>query len=99
MGDLNQILEMVKQSTGTASDAIIGFSLEGNILLKWFGEQTGNTGITTAIAISAPFMLNDYALRLEQGASKFYRDYLLKELRTSYKNKFFMMPSPAEGRR
>lgn len=95
-GDLNQVLELVKQNTGATADAIIGFSLGGNVLLKWLGEQAGDAGITTAIAISVPFMLNDCALRLEQGASRFYRDYLLRKLRTSYKKKFVMTPSPLE---
>lgn len=62
--------------------AVVGFSLGGNVLLKWLGEQGAASDVLAAVAVSAPLQLNLCADRLDRGLSRFYRNALLTELKT-----------------
>jgi predicted alpha/beta-fold hydrolase len=61
--------------------AAVGFSLGGNVLLKWLGEQGREAELSAAVAVSAPMQLNICADRMDIGFSKVYRDRLLRELK------------------
>jgi predicted alpha/beta-fold hydrolase len=91
-GDLQWVIEHIEGITGKSIDAAIGFSLGGNVLLKWLGEQHQASALKTAVAISVPFQLNDCALRLQRGFSTLYRYYLLDKLRRSYKARLHLVP-------
>ncbi len=93
-GDLSTIVEHIKTKTDNYPYAVIGFSLGGNVLLKWLGETSHANPIKKAIAVSVPFKLYDAAIRLESGTSKIYREHLLKSLRATYRNKFKQIKSP-----
>jgi uncharacterized protein len=68
--------------------AAIGYSLGGNVLLKWLGETSDGYSLKAAIAISVPFELNKVARRIQQGFSKVYQWYFLKCLRERLFEKF-----------
>ena len=68
--------------------AAIGFSLGGNLLLKYLGEAGEESLLSAAMAVSVPFVLADAARRLEQGGSRLYQHYLLSRLKRSYRVKF-----------
>ena len=91
-GDLSQIINHIERTTNDGIGAAIGYSLGGNVLLKWLGEQQATSPLTTAIAVSVPFNLNDCALRLQKGISRLYRAYLLQRLRVSYKSRINTIP-------
>ncbi|MGD0958249.1 MAG: hydrolase [Methylomonas sp.] len=61
--------------------AAAGFSLGGNVLLKWLGEQGDNVKLFAAVAVSAPLQLDACATYLDQGFSRIYRNLLIKDLR------------------
>ncbi len=67
--------------------AAVGFSLGGNVLLKWLGEQGNAVKLFAAIAVSVPFVLSTCASKLDNGFSKVYRANLLKELKAYMTNK------------
>jgi predicted alpha/beta-fold hydrolase len=75
----------------------IGYSLGGNVLLKWLGE-TGESGIENplkaAVAVSIPFELAKTAEHLKKGFSRIYQWHLLRELSTSHHRKFKKIPKP-----
>lgn len=73
---------------------LVGFSLGGNLTLKYMGESGANTTIRAAVAVSIPFQLAACAQRLEQGFSRLYGRHLLKDLKQSYKTKFKTLKSP-----
>ena len=96
--DLDVVVRAIQERFPGKPLAIIGYSLGGNILLKWLGEQREAARIATAVAISVPFDLNQAALRLEHGLSRIYQQHLLKKLRGSARRKarFHPLPWPAE---
>ncbi len=59
----------------------VGFSLGGNVLLKWLGEQGARADLKAAVAVSVPLRLDLCAKRLNRGLSRLYRDRLLHELK------------------
>lgn len=93
-GDLSSIVEHIKNTTANYPYAVVGFSLGGNVLLKWLGETGESNPLKKAVAVSVPFRLHDAAERLQRGVSKIYREHLLKSLRKTYREKFKHIPSP-----
>ena len=94
--ELQTVTEHIRSSRGRAVHAIIGFSLGGNVLLKWLGEQGQAAGIRRAMAVSVPFLLNEAADRLDQGFSRFYQKHLLDSMKKKYREKFALMASPLQ---
>jgi len=92
-GDLDWVVRSLAR-TDRPMSAVVGFSLGGNQLLKWLGEQGAEAPVRTAVAVSVPFLLADAARRLEQGLSRLYQRHLLSRLRASYRRKFAALPSP-----
>jgi len=58
--------------------AAVGYSLGGNVLLKWLGETGEENPLRAATAISVPFELHKAAARIQHGFSRFYQWYLLR---------------------
>jgi predicted alpha/beta-fold hydrolase len=86
--DLNYIINLIKKREPDTKLAAIGYSLGGNILLKWLGETKGSNPLAAAIAISVPFELKKAALRLQHGFSRFYQWYLIRGARDRLLRKF-----------
>jgi predicted alpha/beta-fold hydrolase len=61
--------------------AAVGFSLGGNVLLKWLGEQGRALDLFGAAAVSVPMQLHLCADRMDSGFSRLYRNHLLHELK------------------
>ena len=85
--DLDYVMQQIRRRYPDRRIAVIGYSLGGNVLLKWLGEQGDRATATTAITLSVPFDLNSAALRLDQGLSRIYQRHLLQRLRESIKIK------------
>jgi predicted alpha/beta-fold hydrolase len=82
-GDLESIAALLRRRFPDRPLAAIGYSLGGNVLLKWLGRQAGASPLACAVAVSVPFELAHTAERLEQGFSRLYQRYLLAKLRRS----------------
>ncbi|MBT8118202.1 MAG: hydrolase [Gammaproteobacteria bacterium] len=95
-GDLATIVEHIRKLTGHYPYAAIGYSLGGNVLLKWLGETAEKNPLKKAVAVSVPFHLHDAAARLQLGVSRIYREHLLKSLRNTYIEKFKRIRSPID---
>lgn len=73
----------------------VGYSLGGNILLKWMGETGRKNPLLAAVAISVPFELHKAADRIQKGFSRFYQWYLLRCVQDRLTQKFqSIKPSP-----
>ncbi len=71
----------------------VGFSLGGNILLKWLGENSTQELLSAAVAVSVPFQLSSVADRLNQGFSRLYQKRLLNELHQHFLRKMQRHPN------
>jgi len=72
-GDLDFVVHLVKKRFPNAPLMVYGYSLGGNILLKWLGEKGEKASITSAAAVSAPFDLSSSANALNKGFRKFIK--------------------------
>jgi uncharacterized protein len=63
--------------------AAVGFSLGGNMLLKWLGETGEGSALKAAVAVSAPFDLAASAARVDDPGiwSTGYRNLFMRSLR------------------
>jgi predicted alpha/beta-fold hydrolase len=93
--DLAAVLAALAEDPEGAPRTAVGFSLGGNLLLKYLGEGRPELHIERAIAVSVPFVLRDAMLRLELGFSRIYRNHLMARLKRSLRRKFASRPMPA----
>lgn len=82
--DLEAVVEHLLARPGAASLALVGFSLGGNLLLKWLGERgaTLPARIRCAAAVSVPYDLGACSHALEASPlSRLYRRVLIGRLK------------------
>lgn len=79
--DISHTLAYLQQHFPQAKLHAVGYSLGGNVLVKYLGEQQGNSAIDRAVVVSAPLQLSACAKRLEKGFSTVYQWHLIKQLR------------------
>jgi len=79
--DIHFLYQTLRQHEPNTPMAVLGFSLGGNVLLKWLGEQGNQLDLFAAVAVSVPLLLNVCATKLDNGFSKLYRANLLRELK------------------
>ena len=90
--DLRYFLEILHETPESAANAgpitAVGYSLGGNVLLKYLGESGDETPLRAATAVSVPLNLHKCAEALDQGFSRLYQRYLLKRMKQSVSRKF-----------
>ena len=79
-GDLRFVLERLASRYPEVSLGAIGFSLGGNVLLKYLGECGAATPLSAAAVVSVPFDLGACAAALAEGFSRVYARHLLGSL-------------------
>jgi predicted alpha/beta-fold hydrolase len=63
-GDIDQVVCRLRNKEPKIPLAAVGFSLGGNVLLKWLGEKAGKCDLFGAVSVSVPFQLDLCADRL-----------------------------------
>ena len=86
--DFRYFLSVLQNSGFDGPIMAVGYSLGGNILLKYLGESGDDTPLQAAVAVCAPLDLHECAIALNQGFSKFYQHYLIKQMKESVRRKF-----------
>jgi len=79
--DLEHLLGSLVSSEPGVPMAAIGISLGGNVLLKWLGENPGQTRLAAAATISVPYDLEAGSRKLEKGLGPVYTATFLRGLR------------------
>jgi len=92
--DLEYFSGLLKQREPGTPLAAVGYSLGGNVLLKWLGESQNASRLTTAVAVSVPFDLAVCSDAIEKGLSKVYMWELMGRMRRNAALKFSRIPSP-----
>lgn len=92
--DLAYIVAEIKKREPHTPLFGIGYSLGGNVLLKWLGETNSHNPFVAAVAISVPFDLQQSTQYLNTGLRKIYQWRLVRELKSTYIKKFKKIQSP-----
>ena len=87
-GDAASVVAHISARHGQPPFAAIGYSLGGNVLLKWLGESGANAPFMTAVAVSVPFDLAACADRLASGFSRVYQWRLVRSMQARFSAKF-----------
>ncbi len=90
-GDTNDAREFIDYLTKSYPHMplyAIGYSLGGNMLLKYLAQEGKSSKIKKAVAISAPMDLRASADRINSGLSKLYQWYLLRDLKRELLKKY-----------
>ncbi|MFZ3205278.1 MAG: hydrolase [Pseudomonas sp.] len=66
---------------------VVGYSLGGNVLLKYLGESGDDSQVQGAVAVSVPFRLDQCADRLGLGFSRIYQAHFMKQMVAYVKTK------------
>ncbi len=92
--DLAVVIDHAFATDAPAELALIGFSLGGNITLKYLGDlgSTVDPRITAAIAFSVPCDLASSSLALESRANRIYMSRFLVNLRRKIRGKMIDHP-------
>jgi len=98
-GDVAHVVSLLKAREPQTRIGVVGYSLGGNVLLKWLGESGERAPIDAAVAVSVPFLLGNSARRMEQGFSRIYQWELVARLRRSIvaKRKRMQLPLRRAG--
>ena len=91
-GDLDFVAQRLRRRHPATPLAAVGFSLGGNVLLKWLAERGAGAEIAAAAAVSVPFRLDRVADRLERGFSRIYKRHFIADLHRSIRDKFRNRP-------
>lgn len=86
-GDLTTVLEHLATTHPSARVGALGFSLGGNVLLKYLGEQGDQARLHSAVAISVPYDLAACAQAMSRGTEKIYASFFLRSLRRKVRAK------------
>jgi predicted alpha/beta-fold hydrolase len=86
--DLRFFVARLAASEQIGPIAAVGYSLGGNVLLKYLGEAADATPVRAASAVCVPLDLHVCAKALNNGFSKLYQAYLLARMKKALRRKF-----------
>jgi predicted alpha/beta-fold hydrolase len=92
--DLQLLVDRVVIENPDQPIVLAGFSLGGNVLLKWLGEQGSAlpSQVRAAAAVSVPFDLEAGARHIERGFSRIYTRHFLRSLIEKARRKLMAYP-------
>ncbi|MBA1233246.1 hydrolase [Pseudomonas stutzeri] len=85
--DLAEVIAHLQATRPMAPLQAVGYSLGGNVLLKYLGEAGGTTPLHKAVAVSVPFRLDQCADRIGIGFSRVYQAHFMREMVAYVKDK------------
>ena len=94
--DLDVFIKHLQQRYTETEVMLVGYSLGGNMLLKWLGTHTIPKHIARAVAVSVPYELAPVTDRLNRGFSRLYQWYLLRMMKRAYHRKRELMEVPID---
>jgi predicted alpha/beta-fold hydrolase len=100
-GDLDFVVRRLIRDHPAQPFVLAGFSLGGNVLLKWLGEQGAGLPpqVKAAAAVSVPYDLERGSRHIERGFSRLYTRHFLATLRRKAFRKLAQHPGLFDGAR
>ncbi|HUB97494.1 MAG TPA: alpha/beta fold hydrolase [Stellaceae bacterium] len=80
--DLAMALDALPPALTANGIAAVGYSLGGNMLLKFLGERGTASPVRAAVSVSAPIDLAATSIRMLKWRNSPYQAYLMREIRT-----------------
>ena len=90
--DLDNIIQKTEYIFPHSKIYLIGFSLGGNLTLKYLGENSLNSRIEKAIAVSVPLDLHQSCLEISKNSNWIYTRRFLKTLKRKITDKAKLFP-------
>lgn len=92
--DLQRVVQRLVRERPGQPLALAGFSLGGNVLLKWLGERGADLPgeVRAAAAVSVPFDLERGSRFIERGFGRVYTGHFLRTLRAKARRKLACDP-------
>jgi len=92
--DLGHVLGWLEREHPEVPYAVAGYSLGGNVLLKYLGErgERANRRLAAAAAVSVPLDLEACASRFEHRLGRLYSRYFLRKLGRNLRRKAVLHP-------
>ncbi len=82
-------LQLRRDASGNPGPLLaVGYSLGGNVLLKYLGESQNETPLKAATAVCVPLNLHECAEALNIGFARTYQRHLLKRMKSAVARKF-----------
>lgn len=85
--DFDFLLRELRRREPATPLAAVGYSLGGNVLLKWLGETADAELLETAVAVSVPFELGLCSRQINEGFSKNYQRHLMQRMKGTLRQK------------
>ncbi len=97
--DLAEVVAHLRARRPQAPLYAVGYSLGGNVLLKYLGETAGDCPLLGGVAVSVPFRLDECADRIGLGFSRVYQAHFMKAMLAYVQDKqrLFGEQGQAEG--
>ncbi|MAA74824.1 MAG: hydrolase [Salinisphaeraceae bacterium] len=92
--DFRHVLGELRRRFPERSLNAAGYSMGGNVLLKYLGESGHDTPLDAAAAVSVPFDLDLCATAIGQGLSRHYQRYIIEAMRAAAREKFSRQSPP-----
>lgn len=84
--DLALVFErLAERGYGTDRMFAVGYSLGGNILLKYLAETGSDARVSRAVSVSAPLDLSTVSRRLEASRNRLYHRWLLDRMKLDWR--------------
>lgn len=90
--DLSEVIQFAAEPESVKTIALVGFSLGGNMTLKYLAASNVSTKIKVAITISVPLDLHQSCLEISKPANIVYARRFLKTLKQKVKEKAAIFP-------
>lgn len=93
-GDLSFVIDRLTGDHSGAPLFLIGYSLGGNVLLKWLGERGSRVpaSVRAAAAVSVPYDLEAGAAFIHRGFARIYERHFLRTLKAKAASKLDRYP-------
>ncbi len=95
-GDADLVIRLLAARSPSVPLLAAGASLGGNVLLKWLGENPGQTHLRAVATESVPYDLAAGAEILERGAGSFYVAVFLRTLKQKLRDLLGRFPEAKE---
>lgn len=90
--DLKEVINHAAKPANIRTIALVGFSLGGNMTLRYLGERLVEKKVKVAITLSVPLDLHQSCLKISEPGNVIYARRFLKTLKQKVKDKAAVFP-------